>query len=158
MGIVVSLLLAMSMVLCSSASRLAGQQPFKRRGGSFLTSSRMQLTLRASVAPLSSQTISDVGEDFYSADGGSGIGQDFLDGRRVFRLVTSATVGTRPENSPTLVLNADYSPLSFSPLSLWSWQDSLRAVFNEKATVVSEYDAVRIRSVRLPRVSMTETE
>ena len=31
--------------------------------------------------------------------------------------------------SPTLVLNADYQPLSYYPLSVWSWQDAIKAVF-----------------------------
>ena len=30
---------------------------------------------------------------------------------------------------PALVLNADFRPLSYYPLSLWSWQDSIKAVF-----------------------------
>lgn len=54
-------------------------------------------------------------------------------------------IGSKLENSPTLVLNADYTPLSHIPLSLWSWQDSLRAVFSDKAVVVSEYK-IEIRS------------
>eukprot|EP01031_Cornospumella_fuschlensis_P022959 gene22959-27939_t len=49
---------------------------------------------------------------------------------------------------PTLVLNADYTPLSYMPLSLWPWQDSIRAVMGGKAVVVSEYRDVTIRSVR----------
>ena len=32
---------------------------------------------------------------------------------------------------PALVLNADYTPLSYVPLSLWSWQDTVKAVFRE---------------------------
>lgn len=48
--------------------------------------------------------------------------------------------------SPSLVLNADYSPVSFMPLSVWNWQDTLRATFSGKATVVSEYN-IPIRSV-----------
>jgi len=31
-------------------------------------------------------------------------------------------VGKSLESSPVLVLNADYTPLSHAPLSLWSWQ------------------------------------
>ncbi|HEY7763898.1 MAG TPA: HNH endonuclease, partial [Aestuariivirgaceae bacterium] len=31
------------------------------------------------------------------------------------------------ENCPALVLNADYRPLSYYPLSLWSWQDAIKA-------------------------------
>eukprot|EP01035_Chromulina_nebulosa_P017057 gene17057-22568_t len=50
------------------------------------------------------------------------------------------------ESSPALVLNADYTPLSFMPLSLWYWQDSLKAVFTGKANVISEYN-IKVRSV-----------
>lgn len=56
---------------------------------------------------------------------------------------------------PTLVLNADFAPLSYFPLSLWHWQDALRAVFLDKVAVVAEYDQV-VRSpsttMRLPSV------
>ena len=55
--------------------------------------------------------------------------------------------GAKIERSPSLVLNADYTPLSHFPLSLWSWQDSLRAVFSGKAVVVSEYSNLIVRSV-----------
>ena len=47
---------------------------------------------------------------------------------------------------PCLVLNSDYRPLSHLPLSLWSWQDSLRALFAGRAILVSAYD-VSVRSV-----------
>ncbi len=46
------------------------------------------------------------------------------------------------QNSPALVLNADFRPLSYFPLSLWSWQESIKAVFLERVNVVSEYDTV----------------
>lgn len=50
------------------------------------------------------------------------------------------------ENSyPALVLNADYRPLSYFPLSLWSWHDALKAVFLDKVSIVAEYDR-RVRS------------
>jgi|TARA_R100000455_G_C6265877_1_gene121141 5-methylcytosine-specific restriction endonuclease McrA len=59
------------------------------------------------------------------------------------------------EKYPALVLNADYRPLSYFPLSLWSWQDALKSVFLERVNIVSEYDRV-IRSpsfeMRLPSV------
>ena len=45
------------------------------------------------------------------------------------------------------MLNADYTPLSHLPLSLWCWQDTLRAVFSRKAIVVSEYSDLIVRSV-----------
>lgn len=45
-----------------------------------------------------------------------------------------------PESCPALVLNADYRPLSYYPLSLWSWQDTLKAVFLDRVNIVSEYE------------------
>ena len=33
---------------------------------------------------------------------------------------------TSLESCPALVLNADYRPLSYYPLSLWNWQDSIK--------------------------------
>jgi len=60
-----------------------------------------------------------------------------------------------PESCPALVLNADYRPLSYYPLSLWSWQDAIKAVFLDRVNIVSQYDrAVRSPSFefRLPSV------
>ena len=37
-----------------------------------------------------------------------------------------------PDGCPALVLNADYRPLRYFPLSLWGWQDALKAVFLEE--------------------------
>jgi 5-methylcytosine-specific restriction endonuclease McrA len=50
------------------------------------------------------------------------------------------------DSYPALVLNADFRPLSYFPLSLWSWQDAVKAVFLRRVQVISEYD----RSVRSP--------
>lgn len=41
---------------------------------------------------------------------------------------------------PALVLNADYRPLSYFPLSLWPWQEAVKAIFRDTVTIVSEYD------------------
>jgi 5-methylcytosine-specific restriction endonuclease McrA len=60
-----------------------------------------------------------------------------------------------PERCPALVLNADYRPLSYFPLSLWSWQDAIRAICRDAVVVVSEYEqCVRSPSqeFRLPSV------
>ena len=46
---------------------------------------------------------------------------------------------------PCLVLNADYQPLSYLPLSLWPWQDAVKAVFLDRVNVVDNYNKV-IRS------------
>ena len=51
------------------------------------------------------------------------------------------------EKCPALVLNADYRPLSYYPLSLWSWQDTVKSVFLDRVIIVSTYD--RIVEVRL---------
>ena len=41
---------------------------------------------------------------------------------------------------PALVLNADFRPLSYFPLSLWCWQDAVKAVFMDRVSVLSEYE------------------
>ena len=59
------------------------------------------------------------------------------------------------DSFPVLVLNADFRPLSYFPLSLWCWQDAVKAVFLSRVNVVSEYDnSVRSPSIeiRLPSV------
>ncbi|WP_408906196.1 HNH endonuclease [Roseomonas marmotae] len=56
---------------------------------------------------------------------------------------------------PALVLNADFRPLSYYPLSLWAWQDAVKAVYLDRVSVLSEYDA-EVHSpsqvIRLPSV------
>lgn len=67
----------------------------------------------------------------------------------------NGVVMVSPETCPALVLNADFRPLSYFPLSLWSWQDSIKAVFLERVNIVSQYETV-VRSptseIRLPSV------
>ena len=41
---------------------------------------------------------------------------------------------------PVLVLNADFRPLSYFPLSTWTWQDAVKAVFLDRVSVLSEYE------------------
>ncbi len=55
-----------------------------------------------------------------------------------------------PEACPALVLNADFRPLSYYPLSLWSWQDAIKAVFLDRVNIVSHYE----RHVRSPTFEM----
>ena len=56
---------------------------------------------------------------------------------------------------PALVLNADYRPLSYHPLSLWPWQDAIKAAFLDRVDIIAEYDEV-VRSptmtLRIPSV------
>jgi 5-methylcytosine-specific restriction endonuclease McrA len=54
------------------------------------------------------------------------------------------------ESCPSLVLNADYTPLSYYPLSLWPWQTAVKAVFLERVDIVARYE----REVRSARFSM----
>ncbi|SPF80406.1 HNH endonuclease [Pseudoprimorskyibacter insulae] len=56
---------------------------------------------------------------------------------------------------PALVLNADYRPLSYYPLSLWPWQDAVKAAFLDRVDIVAEYDEVvhsPSMSIRIPSV------
>ncbi len=59
------------------------------------------------------------------------------------------------EACPALVLNADFRPLSYYPLSLWSWQEAVKAVVSGRVNVVSVYERM-VRSpshaIRLPSV------
>lgn len=56
---------------------------------------------------------------------------------------------------PALVLNADYRPLSYYPLSLWPWQETIKAVFLDRVSILAEYDDL-VRSqreaIRIPSV------
>ncbi len=45
-----------------------------------------------------------------------------------------------PEACPALVLNADFRPLSYFPLSLWPWQEAVKAVFLDRVNILSEYE------------------
>ncbi len=49
-----------------------------------------------------------------------------------------------------LVLNADFRPLSYFPLSLLAWQEAVRLVVQDKVSVVAEYD----RTVRSPSTTI----
>ena len=55
-----------------------------------------------------------------------------------------------PENCPALVLNADYTPLSYYPLSLWPWQTAIKAVFLDRVDIIASY----ARQVHSPSLDM----
>jgi 5-methylcytosine-specific restriction endonuclease McrA len=60
-----------------------------------------------------------------------------------------------PDSCPALVLNADYTPLSYYPLSLWPWQTAIKAMFLERVDIVAHYDREvhsPSRSLKLPSV------
>jgi 5-methylcytosine-specific restriction endonuclease McrA len=69
-------------------------------------------------------------------------------------------VAVSPGAWPVLVLNADFRPLSYYPLSVWSWQDAIKAVFLDRVHPVAHYDkSVRSPSleIRLPSVVSLKT-
>ena len=56
---------------------------------------------------------------------------------------------------PALVLNADYRPLSYFPLSRWPWQEAIKASFLDRVQIVAEYEVVAhspSMEMRLPSV------
>ena len=56
---------------------------------------------------------------------------------------------------PALVLNADFRPMSYFPLSLLCWEDAVHALFSERVSVVAEYDtSVRSPSTKIPLPSV----
>ena len=62
---------------------------------------------------------------------------------------------SRLRDHPALVLNADYRPLSYFPLSLWPWQEAIKAAFLDRVSIVAEYDEVArspSTEIRLPSV------
>ena len=52
--------------------------------------------------------------------------------------------------NPALVLNADYRPLSYNPLSLWPWQEAIKAAWLDRVAIVAEYD----QTVRSPSIEI----
>ncbi|WP_456386256.1 HNH endonuclease [Profundibacter sp.] len=57
--------------------------------------------------------------------------------------------------NPALVLNADYRPLSYYPLSLWTWQEAIKAAYLERVDILAEYDQVvhsPTTEIRIPSV------
>jgi len=56
----------------------------------------------------------------------------------------------KPSDCPALVLNADYTPLSYYPWSLWPWQTAIKAVFLDRVDIVANYE----REVHSPSLDM----
>jgi len=54
------------------------------------------------------------------------------------------------EQFPALLLNANFQPVSYFPLSLLSWQDAVKAICRDSVTVISEYE----RKVHSPSLSL----
>ena len=72
-----------------------------------------------------------------------------------FQDAVSCANRARCRQHPALVLNADYRPLCYYPLSLWPWQEAVKAAWLDRVQIVAEYDEV-VRSpsteIRIPSV------
>ena len=66
-------------------------------------------------------------------------------------MIIAASEKVPLEKCPALVLNADYRPLSYYPLSLWCWQDAVKSVFLNRVSIVSNYE----RKIRSPSFEMS---
>ena len=101
--------------------------------------------------PLAAEELTDHVSERYNAGKIGALGDPTEPG-----ITTSMDGGTTTQENlkklnarPALVLNADYQPLAYLPLSLWSWQDAVKAVFSGKVTVVDVYPDVTIRAASL---------
>ena len=65
-------------------------------------------------------------------------------------MTTHLRMNVSPGICPALVLNSDFRPLSYFPLSVWSWQETVKAACLDRVNVVSEYD----RTIRSPSFEM----
>ena len=54
----------------------------------------------------------------------------------------------KSKQRPALIINADYRPLSYFPLSLWPWKEAIKAVYLKRVNVAAEYEEV-VRSEKL---------
>uniref|UniRef100_A0A7S3AAW0 HNH nuclease domain-containing protein n=1 Tax=Rhodosorus marinus TaxID=101924 RepID=A0A7S3AAW0_9RHOD len=64
--------------------------------------------------------------------------------------VQDPNTGSRLDQCPALVLNSNYQPLSYVPLSLWPWQEVVKAVYLDRVVILATYDI----QVRSPSVSL----
>ena len=67
-----------------------------------------------------------------------------------YRMIISSADKVPLEKCPALVLNADFRPLSYYPLSIWCWQDAVKSVFLDRVSIVSNYK----RKIRSPSFEM----
>lgn len=63
--------------------------------------------------------------------------------------------------SSTLLLNANFEPISILPLSVISWEQAVKLIFLEKVLVIEEYDdwvlhSAGGRSIKVPAVCVTK--
>lgn len=98
-------------------------------------------------------TTKDSGNQFGPYVGQSPEGLDLRQAMPAY--MRDANYNTPLEQCPALILNADFRPLSYYPLSIWPWHEAVKAIFRGTVNVLSEYERV-VRSpneqMRLPSV------
>jgi len=82
--------------------------------------------------------------------GGSKLSEESVGDRPTHIYGVRLNVHVSTSGFPALVLNADFRPLSYYPLSLWSWQDTIKAVCLDRVNIVAEYEA----AVHSPTIEM----
>jgi len=131
-------------------SKSRGGSALKQRGSSSL---ELEKPTRNKFAPLPPASHTKLKNHWRETAVMSAASVPILQAPRSMAHDDSETIGLG--QYPALVLNADYTPLSYLPLSLWSWQDTLKAVLRDAVVEISHYDRV-VRSpssvMRLPSV------
>jgi 5-methylcytosine-specific restriction endonuclease McrA len=60
----------------------------------------------------------------------------------------------------TLILNTDAMPMGYVPLSMLSWEDSIKLMFQDRVSVVAEYDNWEVHSpsvtIKVPAIMMLQ--
>ncbi len=70
-------------------------------------------------------------------------------------MTATAAITAKARGWPCLILNADYQPLSYHPLSLLPWKEAIKAVFLDRVNIVANYDHMvhsPTQSMALPSV------
>ena len=67
-------------------------------------------------------------------------------------MIISANDKVPLEKCPALVLNADFRPLSYYPLSLWCWQDAVKSVFLNRVSICLLYTSPSPRDLSTSRM------
>jgi 5-methylcytosine-specific restriction endonuclease McrA len=103
----------------------------------------------ASGLALTEQELSHHVSDVYTHGPGGHIRNQEERRKRLAAITEQNDYLKKLDGHPALVLNADYAPMSYLPLSMWHWQEAIKAVFSGKCTVVDVYPDVTIRAASL---------
>lgn len=118
---------------------------------------KMKKRVSCTPSPVSDEELAHHVSSMYS-NGSSGVMSQLAKKRERIEMCSKESHNDDDENQQylkkldrhlTLVLNADYQPLSVLPLSMWTWQETIKSVFSGKVTVVEVYSDVSIRAVNM---------